>query len=78
MGVPGVTPHPPLLTAIKVLVHRLEPAYIIMCVRHQVYIQHVRLHLRACLQQGPQTHTDSVSNPKVKRQAAVGGWEDIC
>ena len=74
MGVLGVSPHP-LLTAVEVLVHRLEPAHIIMCVGHQVHVQHVRLHLGACLHRDPKhKHTYPVNNPKVKRQAAVGRW----
>ena len=72
MGVPGATPHPPLLTAIEVLVHRLEPAYIIMCVRYQVYIQHVWLHLRACLHRDPK-HTFTLSvTPRLRGRLQWG------
>lgn len=72
MGVPGIRPHP-LLTAIKVLVHCLEPAHVIMRVGHQVNVEHVRLHHGACLRRHPKrTLTHPVPYPKVKRQAEVG------
>lgn len=69
-GVPGANPHA-LLTAIKVLVHSLEPAHIIMCVGHQVHVEHIRLYYRACLHRDPK-YTHPVSYPKVKRQLGVG------
>lgn len=62
MGFPGTSPHP-LLTSIKVLVHGFEPAHVIMCVRQQVHVQHVRLHCGACLHRDPK-HTYLVNNPR--------------
>lgn len=44
---------PALLTAIKVLVHSLEPAHIVMRVGHQVHVEHVRMHHGACLHRDP-------------------------
>lgn len=72
MGIPGVSPHP-LLTAIIVLVHRLEPTHVIMCVGHQMHVEHVRLYRGACLHRDPKyTLAHPVTYPKVKRQAGVG------
>lgn len=66
-------PHPSLLTAVIVLVHCLQPAYIIVCMRQQVHIEHAWLRWGTCLHKDPPQHTHSLSVADSSRGRQVGG-----